>query len=143
MSYVIEKITPLLDRVVDPIVGRLSKAPIIVVFFVLCLIGFTLAIIYHPGLITSSLNIVVSTIHRAIYATRVATADARTIPFSSELIERTKITQKRIATVLDNDLSEMSGTYRGPLTAWSAAQDVVGVSDFDPSILDRYKNYFC
>lgn len=81
MSYVADKIAPLLDRVVDPIVGRLSKAPIIVVIFVLCVMGGTLAIIYHPGLITSSYNIVVSAINNAIYAGRVATADLKLFPF--------------------------------------------------------------
>ena len=143
MSYVADKIAPLLDRVVDPIVGRLSKAPIIVVIFVLCVMGGTLAIIYHPGLITSSYNIVVSAINNAIYAGRVATADSKTIPLSPEIVERIKITQQRIASTIDSELSEMSQTYRGgPLSAWSAAQDIVSVSDFDPSILDRYKKTF-
>ncbi|HXN88741.1 MAG TPA: hypothetical protein VN890_05225 [Methylocella sp.] len=83
---------------------------------------------FYPGM--------VDTVKDALYVSRVALVNSSNIPFSSDVVARTKSTKRRLASTVALDLSEMSN---GILTAWSTAQAVVSVSGFDISIVETHK----
>jgi hypothetical protein len=142
MSYISDKIAPLLDRITDPIVDRLRKAPLGVLITVLCLIGTAGLAIYNPGFVGSTLNLLTSVTSKAFYMKRVAFDNSRhAIPLSHDVIEKTKSTEKIIASTLDLDLSDMA-KGKGSLTAWSAAQAISSLEHFSPRNASKYNKAF-
>jgi hypothetical protein len=129
-EYIIKKLEPLLDIIVDPIIAALKKLPLIVLIIAISIISAISVAAYHYR------DILISISYDVIYIPRVLT-DSSSIPFSSDISTHMVSTQHRLLLTIDTDLDEISsGTTSNILVPWSAAQAVVAVHDFDKSKLD-------
>jgi hypothetical protein len=125
-EYIIKKLEPLLDIIVDPLIAALKKLPLIVLITSISIIAAisVAAYYYHDMLISISYD--------AVYIPRVLT-NSSSINFSSDIFTHTISTQHRLLLTIDTDLDEISSNI---LTPWSAAQAVAAVHDVDKSKLD-------
>lgn len=125
-DYIIKKLEPLLDMIVDPLMAWLRKRSLT---FKICLSGAAavlIAMMYYGY----TLNWVAE---KALYVPRVAFSNTSTIPFSSDVVARTKRIKRRLASTVADDLSELAN---GDLTPWSAAQAVVSVSGVAQNLVE-------
>ncbi len=137
MSYIFDRIRPLIDRLTDPLLERLRRAPTVVVVLVLSVLGLIALAIYRPEFFSLASNAFSFATDRAIYYTRVGLNKSDTIPFSSQLVAKLKTTRQRITTSLDTELSDLD---KGSLTAWSASQAIVSVAGSDmPAVMAAHK----
>jgi hypothetical protein len=122
-EYILKKLEPLLDSIVDPLIAALKKLPLIVLIIVVSIISAIFVAAYHYR------DLLISVSYTAIYVPRVLT-NSSSIPFSSDISTHMVSTQHRLLLTMDMDLDEIS---RDILTPWSAAQAVVAA---DKSKLD-------